>query len=133
MVAQPDKRIIRSVFDVYLSGNYIIYVKEDCRPADTRAKFFLHVTPVDDRDLPEERHPYGFENLDFARQALEIEPRRCAVRRVFPAYPIRHIRTGQFVREVQGNYYVNLWEAEFPARGVEARIELREPDEERAR
>ncbi len=112
VVAQSDKRIIRSVFDVYLDGTLLIYVKEDCKPVDTRARFFLHVTPVDDGDLPQNRRQYGFERRDFSRGGLKIDARRCVVWGWLPAYPIRQIRIGQFVKDAQDNY-VHLWEGEF--------------------
>ena len=122
VATQPAKRIIRSVFDVYLDRNQLIYVKEACRPADTRARFFVHVTPVDARDLPESRRRYGFENRDFSKARLPIGGQRCAARRRLPDYPIRQIRTGQFVKDDEGNY-VHLWEGEFvmeqPTRGGE--------------
>ena len=121
-IAQLDKRIIRSVFDVYLDRNQLIYVKEACRSADTRARFFVHVTPVDTRDLPERRRRYGFENWDFSQSVVPIGGQRCAARRRLPDYPIRQIRTGQFVKDDEGNY-VHLWEGEFvmehPAGSVE--------------
>ena len=112
VVAQPDQRIIISDFDVYLDGNRLIYVKEECRPDDTRAGFFLHIIPVDGSDLPERRRPHGFENRDFAQRAMRIGDRRCVVQGRLPIYPIRHIRTGQYVKDAQGNY-VHLWEGEF--------------------
>jgi len=124
VATQPAKRIIRSVFDVYLDRNQLIYVKEACRSADTRARFFVHVVPVDARDLPEPRRRYGFENRDFSRARLPIGGQRCAARRRLPDYPIRQIRTGQFVKDDEGNY-VHLWEGEFvmehPGGGVEQR------------
>ena len=107
LVVQPDKRIIISDFDVYLDGNRLIYVKEECRPDDTRAQFFLHVIPVDESDLPEYRRQYGFENRDFNQRGVEIGDHRCAIRRQLPAYPIRHIRTGQYTGKGR------LWEGEF--------------------
>ena len=112
LVAQPNKPIIRSVFDVYRHGNQLLYVKEDCRPADTRARFFLHVIPVDKSDLPKYRRAYSFGTRNFSQEGLEIDGRRCVVRGRLPSYPIRQIHTGQFVKDAQDNY-VHLWEGEF--------------------
>ena len=112
VVAQPDKRIIASDFDVYLDRNHLIYVREGCRPVDTQADFFLHVIPVDEKDLPERRRQHGFENEDFSQQGLDIGDQQCVVRKRLPAYPIRRIRTGQFVRDARGNF-VGLWGGEF--------------------
>ena len=111
LVAQPDKRIIISDFDVYLDGNRLIYVKEECRPEDTQAWFFLHVRPVDESDLRPYERQYGFGNRDFNKRGLEIGDGRCVLQAKLPAYPIRQIRTGQFVMD-QGKYF-NLWEGEF--------------------
>ena len=112
LMAQPDKRVIISDFDVYLDGNDLIYVKEDCRLEDTRTRFFLHVIPVDESDLPERRRQYGFENRNFTQAGLQIGDGRCVVRAQIPLYPIRQIHTGQFVTDTQSNY-VHLWEGEF--------------------
>ena len=124
VVAQRDKRIIASDFDVYLDGNRLIYVKEDCSPADTRARFFLHVVPVDERDLSERRRQHGFENRDFTQRGMKIGDRRCVVQGRLPTFPIACIRTGQYVKDAQGNY-VSLWEGEFStaqdSRSVEPR------------
>ena len=111
LIAQRDKRIIASVFDVYLDGNRLLYVKEECRPADMNARFFLHVIPVDESDLPERRRRSGFNNRDFGADYWELDDRRCVVQKKLPAYPIRQIRTGQFVKDAQGDF-VHLWEGE---------------------
>ena len=117
-MAQLDKRIIISDFDVYLDGNHLIYVKEECRPDDTRARFFLHIIPIDKSDLPEHSRQDGFENRDFTQTGLQIGGGRCVVQAKLPAYPVRQIRTGQFVRD-QGKFS-NLWEGEFSmAQGAE--------------
>ena len=112
LITQRDKRIIASVFDVYLDRKRLLYVKEECRPADLKARFFLHVIPVDDRDLPAPRRAYGFDNRNFSQGYWELDDRRCITRGWLPAYPIRQIRTGQFVKDAQGAYR-NLWEGEF--------------------
>lgn len=94
--AAPGRRLIRPGFDVYLSGELIIYVKERCRSADREAPFFLRVTPVDEYDLPESRVEYGFVNLDFDPTEFQIDERECTIERRLPDYAIRHIRTGQY-------------------------------------
>ena len=119
MMARPDKRIIVSHFNVYLDGNRLIYVKEGGHLADVvRGTFFLHVIPVNEKDLPKHRRRYGFENRDFSPGNLKIGDGRYVVQRELPTYPIRQIRTGQYVKDAQDNY-VSLWEAEFSmAQGV---------------
>ena len=120
-IAQRDKRIIASVFDVYLDRKQLLYVKEECRPTDMNARFFLHVIPVDARDLPAPRRAYGFDNWNFSQGYWELDDRRCVARGWLPAYPIRQIHTGQFVKDAQGAYRT-LWEGEFvmnPSAGEE--------------
>ena len=112
VVAQPDKRIIRSVFDVYLAGNSLIYVKVNCRPTDLKARFFLHIVPDNIQELPLNSLKYGFENLDFWPPISKSGDKTCRWARLLPDYPIRGIRTGQFVKDTQRNI-VHLWEGEF--------------------
>ncbi len=106
-----DLSTIRAAFRVSLSDGFLVYHKEGCRRADLSARFFLHVFPVDETDLPEGRRRDGFENRNFSRSGLAIDGQRCAVKRSLPSYPIRHIHTGQFVRVVENGveHYVNLW------------------------
>ena len=90
------KRIIHSVFSVHLNGRELLYVKEDCSPADWGARFFLHVFPVDERDLPADRLEWGFDNLDFRDIGFKINEKSCAALRRLPHYAFKRIRTGQF-------------------------------------
>lgn len=124
VMASPDKRIIASDFHVYSDQNRLIFIKEECRPADIQARFFLHLIPVDERDLPEDQRQYGFDNLDFRHPGFQLDNKTCATVQRLPGYAIRHIRTGQFVRDDEGGF-LNLWEGEFvmehPAGGLERR------------
>ena len=110
LAGQPEKRIISSAFDVYLDQNQLIYVKETCSPADMAARFFLHMIPVDKRDLPEHRRRRGFTRREFgfAKPGLRgLGNPGCIVRTKLPPRPIRYLRTGQYVRD-EGR----LWEGE---------------------
>ena len=91
--------IIRSVFDVYLLGKRLVYFKQPCRRDDNDARFFLHVYPVDERDLSDERRQYGFENLDFWMKGHTRAGGQCTAMRGLPDYPVAEIRTGQFTGE----------------------------------
>ncbi len=103
---------VRSYFDVYLSENELIYVKEPCARADTEPVFFLHLYPVDANDLPEHRRQYSFDNLDFGFESRgTIFDKRCMARVPLPEYDIARIGAGQYVH-VEGGYN-NLWEVEF--------------------
>ena len=108
-----DRRpVIRSDWDAYLIENSLIYVKEPCASADTEAKFFLALYPVDANDLPGRRRQHGFDNrdFDFDERGL-ISDGRCMARIPLPEYAITRISTGQYVR-VDGGYN-NLWKAGF--------------------
>ena len=100
---------LSSAFEVYLDreARTLTYVREDCAPADTEARFFLHVVPLDAGDLPEERRAPGFDNLDFAfgERGLRHDG-ACLARAALPAYGIAHLATGQFDGETR------LWEGE---------------------
>ncbi len=101
--------VAQSDFDVYLRGNTLAYLKEPCAPADTNARFLLHITPANPADLPAANREHGFANLDFqfADHGARIDD-KCVVTRELPNYAIERIRTGQFVSG-EGQ----LWGAEF--------------------
>ena len=99
-------------FDVYLYEGRLIYHKTSCTSADTANRFYLHITPVDPDDLPEDRKRHGFDNIDFpfvpqGQQSGDA----CWVVRELPEYAIAKIRTGQFIQLEAG--FRNIWEAEF--------------------
>ena len=103
--------IAQSHFHLYLRDNALTYLKTPCAPADTHARFFLHITPADPADLPAANRELGFANLDFqfpdhGAYAGDI----CVATRELPDYPIDRIRTGQFVSG-EGR----VWSVEFPA------------------
>ncbi len=91
--------VVRSEFDVYLTGDRLTYIKEPCEPADATSIFFLHVFPVDRADLPRSRRQHGFDNLDFtfSQHGFLYGGDRCVVSRVLPDYEAAKVRTGQYV------------------------------------
>ena len=99
----------RAAFNLYLRDNQLHYVKEQCQPADTANRFFLHLLPEDVADLPAARQEHGVDNLDFdfTRYGAQFDGKCLATIRL-PDYPIAGIRTGQFV--IGGE---RLWETEF--------------------
>ena len=102
--------VAQSDFDVYLRGNALAYLKENCAPADVDGRFFLHIFPADPADLPSDRREFGFENRNFwfiDRGAYAGD--KCVAERELPDYAIERIRTGQFV----GGEGM-IWGVEFP-------------------
>ncbi len=105
--------VISSDYDVYLSGNRLIYVKYSCKHPDTYARFFLHVFPIDKNDLPDQRKQFGFDNLDFSFGAYRHKGgEKCMVARELPGYDIARIRTGQYISG-KGR----IWEGSFKLAG----------------
>ncbi len=87
----------RSEFDVYFDGGKLYYLKEPCVRTDTAARFFLHVVPEDENDLPDGRREHGFDNLDFGfGERGVIFDGKCAAAAPLPKYGIARITTGQF-------------------------------------
>ena len=103
--------VARSDFDVYLRGNGLAYLKEPCAAGDTDARFFLHIFPANQFDLPADRRGRGFVNLDFRfADHGAYAGDMCVAERELPDYAIERIRTGQFV---SGGGAV--WRVEFAA------------------
>ena len=102
---------IRSNFDVYLVENRLLYVREQCQPADLEAWFFLHLYPVEVKDRPVWRQQQRFDKLDFpfAKHGVRSGD-LCLAVVPLPEYAIATIRTGQYV-PVEGGFE-HLWEGE---------------------
>ena len=99
----------QAAFALYLQDNRLIYLRETCNAGDTAAGFFLHIIPAEVADLPAERRAAGFINRDFAfDQRGGSFDGKCLAVIFLPDYPIKFIRTGQYVPG-QGE----LWAAEF--------------------
>ncbi len=109
IVARPP--VVRSGFQMHLTAREVAYVKDPCRLDDRRPRFVLHAFPVDRADLPPQRQPFGFDNLDFhfERFGARIDGACLAVRRL-PAYPVAQLVVGQYDLE-QGT---GLWVADIP-------------------
>ena len=88
----------RSIFDLYLRDNRLVYLRETCAATDTAAGFFLHIIPVDAAILPEDRQAAGFANLDFVfeRWGGHFDG-KCLAAVALPDYPVKKIRTGQHI------------------------------------
>lgn len=103
---------MRSLFNIHVHDNRLIYVKSPCSEYDISHRFFLHVTPGDSREIPEEYAHLGFDIRDFdvssANLGVDVTEFGCVVVRVLPDYDIGKIYTGQVVR-VEGPANVVSW------------------------
>ena len=123
LVAAAGPPRARARFEVHLDRGpdrrRLFYVREECRPEDFAGRFFLHLTPEDEGDLPPYRRPHGFDNLDFRfRDRLVVEGGdsgeggRCVAAVRLPDYPIRAVATGQFRRRAD-NSPEEVWRVRF--------------------
>ena len=105
----PGAPVARGRFDLHLDGPSLTYFKENCRPEDTAARFFLHLVPSNPAELPAHRRANGFDNLDFDfwENGLYREG-QCLASIALPDYDILRIRTGQLLGERQ------LWRLDIP-------------------
>ena len=103
----PDAR---SVYDVFFSssGGALTYVKASCGPPEEESRFFAHIFPENENDLPARRRGLGYDNADFEflMRGVRVDG-ACAASVPLPDYAIRAVRTGQF------NADGELWNAAF--------------------
>ena len=93
LIRSPEKRIIRSDFDVRLDGKELVYVKDDCSETDMRRRLFLKATSVDGRSFMEEVD----DRLNM-HEVMMLDEKLCVAKKVLPDWPVAHIVTGQFHR-----------------------------------
>ncbi len=99
-----EEPVLRFGYAVYIAEGRLIYVRTPCERGNAVERIFLHLYPVDRKDLPEWRQQYGFANLDFtfdlgaAGSDRKYKTRRigehCAVVQQLPDYDLRYILTG---------------------------------------
>ena len=105
--------------DVYSLGDEVLYHDRHCalpRKWSPEVSFFLHVTPVDKRDLRAERREYGFGNYNFGLTRLQHRDGLCFAVLGLPRYDIAQIHTGQFRKAWLSDRtpeYKILWEGRF--------------------
>ena len=100
-------------FALYLNGDRLTYIKEECTDADTDQPFILHIIPKDLRDLTEEGSRQGYNTLDFTFDQYGVRfDGKCMATVSMPQYLIDSIRTGPL--ESDGEI---AWQIAFPFNG----------------
>ena len=123
-VIAQNPPVISADFDVYHSNGRLTYIKEDCDRIDTSPQFFLHLTPRNTADLPDERQGIGFDNLDFDfRERQRWALGKCVAVAKLPDYDIAHISTGQYIAYTKLGTAGTVWSAKFPLNLTKAALE----------
>ena len=89
-----DELVIRSTYNVYAVDQRLIFVRTPCLQDEEGTRFFVHVVPVDESELPDDR---AHDNMDFRfsrTTALQLGE-TCYVISDLPNYVVGHITAGQ--------------------------------------
>jgi len=109
-ISELSDPIIKSDFNVYHVGNDLVYAGE-CK--NIGARFFLHITPNDERDLLYRYRIIGFDNIDFSLRDLGWRSEgNCFAVRSLPEYDIARISTGQY--DYNGRIWSSVFDMEAP-------------------
>ena len=88
----------RSEFNLYRRDKGLIYAKGPCTAEDVAARFYLHIWPARESDLPAGRREFGFDNRDFPFEQYGARfDGKCLAVAPWPDYRIKEVRTGQFI------------------------------------
>jgi len=93
-------------FDVYLYKSKLWYIKENANKTEMKTRFFVHIFPNENEDLPEKRKSHGFDNLDFnyPDESFQLpwwygNSNFLVAVRELPDYEVIKIRTGQYAKK----------------------------------
>ena len=110
LASEAGEPVRDAFFDVHFDGQRLIYIREPCLDDEIEEHFFLHLWPVEDSDLPPDRQPWKFQNMDFAFGDYGIKSGDlCVAARWLPQYPVKWIITGQYLM-ASGR---PIWKADF--------------------
>ena len=86
------EQIIRSVYNVHVRKNRLVYIREQCSESEESSRFLLHTFPLNPDDRPGRLHDtLDFDFVEFGWHAEN----QCLAIRDLPSYDIGRIRTGQ--------------------------------------
>ena len=97
--ARATSPVVRASYDVYLKDRVLVYIKDQCRPLDSRSPFILHIKPASKSDLPDHRKPLGFVYKDFTLGERGVRfDGKCLLTMPLPEHEIATITVGQALR-----------------------------------
>lgn len=108
-----DPIIATNYYDVYFAGHELLYVGQKGCEINRKKKFFVHVVPLDAKDLPRPRRRYGYDNLNFFTDASWQKNGKCYQVRGLPKYGIDKISTGQFLQSEMRLASPRIWSGSF--------------------
>ena len=89
---------VQAEFNLYRRDKGLIYAKEPCAAEDVAARFYLHIWPERESDLPAGRREFGFDNRDFSFEQYGARfDGKCLAVAPWPDYRVKEVRTGQFI------------------------------------
>lgn len=105
--------IATSHYDVYFTGRALLYVSRKGCGINRKKKFFVHVVPLDAKDLPLPRRRYGYDSLNFLGDVSWQKSGTCYQVRGLPKYGIAKISTGQFLQSEMRLSSPHIWSGSF--------------------
>lgn len=105
--------IATNYYDVYFAGNKLLYVGRKGCGINEKKKFFVHVVPLDVKDLPLPRRGYGYDSLNFFGDVSWQKNGKCYQVRGLPEYGIAKISTGQFLQSEMRLSSPYIWSGSF--------------------
>ena len=123
-IVETNEPVLRARFDLYVTDDTFVLVKDRCAPADVRRPFFGWATPTRESDLHEGRQPYGFNpfDLSFERHGA-FDGDRCWLWRPWPPYGIRRLEIGQHIPRI-GDTWRAATSLDIPPRPPRPSVEL---------
>ena len=129
--ARTDGRLLaRAAYDIYITDDELVYVKEPCSPNAAKTLFFfVHIHPRSEDDLPEDQRRERPERRYVKRNHHgALLPDACVALFPLPDYPVAGFQTGQSIGSGDGD----LWRASFsanpePYRAVRRAVASSEP------
>jgi hypothetical protein len=106
--------IVDSTYEVFLDGKSLVFVGKGCSHLEERTRFFVHIWPLDERDLPADRSHFSADFFASPVHALRIGNTCFGIKELSESLNVGAIRTGQSNSDGRGHtwiahYYSNAY------------------------